>query len=111
MQPRLGEMFHGSVTGVAPHGLYVTLDEPFVEGLVHVASLPGELSFDRERLRLVARRSRAGYRLGDRVEVRLSEVDAVKGWINFELLSHRRAGDSVASSTAASSSARRSHSR
>src|SRR5262249_37700234 len=43
---RVGEVFEGSVTGVARHGLYVTLDGVFAEGLVHVSDLGGRLRFD-----------------------------------------------------------------
>lgn len=85
MAPRVGEEFDGTITGVAPHGCYVTLDAFFVEGLVHVSTLPGYAVFDEKSLALVIRGSQERFRLGDRVRVLVDHVDRVKAWINFSL--------------------------
>ncbi len=42
MRERVGEQFAGRITGVAPFGLFVTLNDLYVEGLVHVSELGGE---------------------------------------------------------------------
>src|SRR5690606_34357325 len=42
MKDRIGETFDGTVTGVTGFGLFVELDEVYVEGLVHVTSLPAD---------------------------------------------------------------------
>ncbi len=86
MAPRVGEEFDGTLTGVARHGFYVTLDEVFVEGLVHVSTLPGYAVFDERAHALVIRGSRERFRLGDRFRVLLDQVDRVKGWINFSMV-------------------------
>ena len=39
MLDKLGEVFDATITGVAAFGVFVTLDEIFVEGLVHVSAL------------------------------------------------------------------------
>jgi ribonuclease R len=83
---RVGEVFDGSVTGVARHGLYVTLDGAFVEGLLHISALDRGLFFDEEAMALVARRSGRGHRLGDRLRVRLAHVDPVRTRIDLALL-------------------------
>ncbi len=86
MAGRVGEVFEGSVTGVARHGLYVTLDGAFVEGLLHISAFGERLSFDEEAMALVARRSGRGHRLGDRLRVRLVAVDPVRTRIDLALL-------------------------
>jgi ribonuclease R len=86
MAGRVGEVFDGSVTGVARHGLYVTLDDAFVEGLLHVSALGERLVFDEEALALVSRRSGRGHRLGDRLRVRLVGVDPVRTRIDLALV-------------------------
>jgi ribonuclease R len=83
---RVGEVFDGSVTGVARHGLYVTLDGAFVEGLLHISALDRGLLYDEEAMALVARRSGRGHRLGDRLRVRLVHVDPVRTRIELALL-------------------------
>src|SRR5262249_61473521 len=83
MAGRVGEVFDGTITGVARHGLYVTLDGAFVEGLVHGWALGGGLRFDEERLVLAAHRSGLRFRLGDRLRVRLVASDPAQGRIDL----------------------------
>lgn len=114
MQPHVGEVHDGTVEGVARHGLYVTLDPFFVEGLVHVSRLPKGLVFDEHRHALRARRGEAGYRLGDRVRVRVDSIDAARGWISYSLAGRNgrpREAQDGAWSSASSSAAIRSQSR
>jgi ribonuclease R len=77
IKDRVGEEFEGVVSGVAPHGVYVGFDEPFVECLCHVSSLgTGDFyEIDKHGLRLVGRRSGASFGLGDRLRVRLDSVN------------------------------------
>jgi len=98
MAERVGREYGGSVSGVAPHGLYVTLDGIFVDGLVHVSRLPGAFAFDERSRSLVARRGSRRFRLGDPLRVRVARVDRVKARIDFELASGRAAAQSSASS-------------
>ena len=81
----VGELHQGTVSGVARHGLYVTLEEWFVEGLVHVSRLPGYFELDERAHALVSRSSRLRHRLGDRVTVRIDAADPVRGRIDFSL--------------------------
>jgi ribonuclease R len=81
----VGETHAGTVSGVARHGLYVTLDAFFVEGLVHSSRLPGRFELDERAHALVARGSRRRFRLGDRLPVRIDASDPVRGRIDFSL--------------------------
>ena len=89
MRERVGDRFEGAVTGVAQHGLYITLDAPFVEGMVSVSRLPGFFDHDPDRHRLVARGSRFQYRVGDRVRVEVISVNAQRGWVDLDLVSEK----------------------
>jgi ribonuclease R len=84
MKPRVGERFDATITRVAKHGFYATLDPFFVEGLVLARDLRGRFELDERGVALV---SRGGERfsLGDRVRVRVDQVDLVRGWIDFAL--------------------------
>ena len=88
MAQHVGGEFEGSVTGVARHGLYVTLDGLLAEGLVHVSRLPGFYHLDERSQALVARGSRRRFRLGDRLRVRVDSVDPIRVHMNFSLASH-----------------------
>ncbi len=42
MRDRIGDRYRGHITGVAPFGVFVTLDDLYVEGMVHVSELGSE---------------------------------------------------------------------
>jgi ribonuclease R len=86
MARHVGEEHTGTVTGVARHGLYVTLDRWFVDGLVHVSTLPEWVELDEASHALVARAGGRRYALGDRYRVLVEQVDPVKAWINFSIV-------------------------
>jgi ribonuclease R len=85
LRDRIGEAFDGTVTRTSRHGLHVTLDPFFVEGLVPVRTLPGAWDYDEEHFAWRARRGGARLRLGDRVRVRVARVDLERAWIDFAL--------------------------
>ncbi len=85
MLDKLGEVFDATITGVAAFGVFVTLDDVFVEGLVHVSALgPDYFHFDPVRHRLRGERSHRSFRLADRMRVRLTKVDLDERRMDFE---------------------------
>ena len=85
MLGKLGEVFDATITGVAAFGVFVTLDDVFVEGLVHVSTLGSDyFHFDPVRHRLAGERSRRSFRLGDRMRVRVASVDPDERRVDFE---------------------------
>ena len=85
MLDKVGEAFDGTITGVVAFGVFVTLDDIFVEGLVHVSALGSDYyHFDPVRHRLSGERSRRTYRLADRVRVRVASVDLDERRVDFE---------------------------
>ena len=84
MQAHTGEVFHGLITGVQSYGFFVELEELLVEGLVHVSSLKDDWYEYRSRQqKLVGRKNRQQYRLGDRVEVQVKSVDYYRQQIDL----------------------------
>ena len=76
MQDHVGEVFEGRVTGVTGFGVFVTLDEYFVDGLVHISELGRDyFQFDPARHMLLGERTGKRYRLADRMRVKLVRVD------------------------------------
>lgn len=87
MQDRIGEEFEGSVSAVVPFGLFVALDDVFVEGLVHISDLGSDyFHFDDAQHALVGERSGERYRLSDRVRIQLVRVNMEASKIDFRLI-------------------------
>ncbi len=85
MESQVGEAFSGVVSGVAPYGLYVRLDNT-AEGLLPVRRLGTEYySLDAELHRLVGQDSGRTWRLGQRVAVVLTLADARRHVLEFRL--------------------------
>ena len=90
MERHLGDEFTGTISGVTSFGLFVLLDEVFVEGLVHVNSMMDDYyAFQESSYRLVGERSRRSFRLGDRLAVRVSRIDKEKRFIDFVMVDSR----------------------
>lgn len=82
----LGEQFPGTVASVVGFGLFVRLNDIYVEGLVHISSLPQDYyHFEPEKQRLKGERSGRSYRLGDGLDVVVARVDLDERNIDFEL--------------------------
>ena len=87
MRDRVGESFDGIITNVTGFGLFVELQNIYVEGLVHVTALHNDYyQFDASRHCLQGERTGKMYRLGDRIQVRVGRVDLDQRKIDFELL-------------------------
>ncbi len=87
MQDRIGEEFYASISSVLPFGIFVALDEVFIEGLVHVSELGADyFHFDEAGHVMVGERTGRRFRLADRVRVQLVRVDLETNKIDFKLL-------------------------
>ncbi len=87
MQDRIGEIFEGSISAVVPFGIFVALDDVFVEGLVHVSELGQDyFHFDEAAHAMVGERTGKRFRLADRVRVQLVRVDLDQNKIDFRLV-------------------------
>ncbi len=86
MQDHVGDEFEGTVSGVTGFGLFVTLDELFIDGLVHISDLGTDyFQFDPQRHLLRGERTGVRYQLGARVKVRVVRVDIESTKIDFVL--------------------------
>lgn len=84
---KVGETFEGTITGVTGFGLFVTLGDIYVEGLVHVTGLKNDYyHFDAARHQLQGEKTGQRYRLGDTIRVSVARVDLDERQIDFELV-------------------------
>jgi ribonuclease R len=76
MQDKVGQSFWGTVAGVTGFGLFMELDDIYIEGLLHVTELGNDyFTFDKARHAMVGEKTNLTYRLGDRIEVKVIRVD------------------------------------
>lgn len=86
MRDHLGSVFTGTVSSVTGFGMFVSLDDLYVEGLVHISELGKDYyHFDAAKHQLLGERTGQRYRLGDRVTVRVVKVDMESTKIDFVL--------------------------
>jgi ribonuclease R len=75
------------VTSATSFGIFVTLDNLYVEGLVHITELGGEyFRFDEARQELRGERTGIRYAIGTRVQIQVSRVDLDGRKIDFRLV-------------------------
>ena len=87
MLERVGEEFGGTISGVKEFGIFVQLDQIFVDGLVHVSALGDDFyHYDPVRIQLEGEHDGQRFRLGDKVRVSVARVDMDQAKINFELV-------------------------
>jgi ribonuclease R len=87
MRDKVGNEYAGIVTGVAPFGLFVELDEIFVQGMVPVATIAGDFwrYHDKEHA-MRGESTNRELRLGDHVKIRVESIDEDRKQIEFRLL-------------------------
>jgi len=87
MRDRLGEEYAGTVSAVTSFGLFVTLTDLYIEGLIHITELGSEyFRFDEVRQELRGERTGTRYAIGTGVRVQVSRVDLDSRRIDFRLM-------------------------
>jgi len=87
VRERTGETFSGSISAVVPFGVFVILDDLYVEGLVHVSELGSEYFHFNEALHeLRGERTGLRFRLAERLTVQVARVDLEARRIDFRLM-------------------------
>ena len=87
MRDQIGEELQGTVSGVTSFGVFVELDEPFVEGLIKVEALGDErFDFDARRMQISGRKSGLTLGLADRVTVEVIGASIIKRKVDLRLV-------------------------
>jgi ribonuclease R len=90
MRDKVGDEFYGVISSVTSFGLFIELNDIYVEGLVHVSELDNDYyHFDAKSHRLVGERTAHIFRLGDPVRIQVVRVDLDERKIDFALLEHQ----------------------
>ena len=90
LNEHVGDIFEGVVSSVVGFGLFIELNGMYVEGLVHITSLPGDYyHHEAAHHRLVGESTRLTFRLGDTVSVKVVRVSLDDRKIDFELVGEK----------------------
>jgi ribonuclease R len=87
MRDKIGQEFNGYISGVLPFGIFVELEDFFIEGLVHLTRLPDDhYQFLEMKHTLIGERRKETFRLGDRVRVRVEAANLERRQVDFGLI-------------------------
>ncbi|PIT08377.1 ribonuclease R [Snodgrassella communis] len=88
MQDKIGEVFSGTISGMANFGLFVTLDNVYIDGMIHISDLGEDyFNFHPELMAIVGERSGIRFKLGDKVMVKVARADLDTSRIDLVLIS------------------------
>jgi ribonuclease R len=86
MRDKVGDVFHGVISGVVPFGLFVELQEYFVEGLIHVTNLRDDrYVYHEDSYSLVGELTHRRFRMGDAVTIQIVKVDVARRQMDLML--------------------------
>ena len=88
MQTLKGATLEGIISGVTDWGIYVELVDNRCEGMVRLADLTDDYyDLDEKGFKVVGRRSKKTYRLGDQVDVQVKSCDLTQRTVTLDLVS------------------------
>ena len=87
MEDKVGYTFGGHVSGLTEWGMYVEIEPTMIEGMVALRDIKSDFfEFDADRYRLVGKRSRVVYNLGDPVRIRVKKTNLEQKLLDYELI-------------------------
>ncbi len=90
MEDKVGQTFRGIVSAVTSFGLFVELEEFFIEGLVHLSALHDDYyRFHEDRLMLVGENKGTVFLIGDQVTVEVVDVNLARRHVDFKLVEEK----------------------
>ena len=88
MRDKVGEVFSGKISGMTSFGIFVTLDDIRIDGLVHISDLGEDyFNFRPEIMAIEGERSGVRFNMGDTVTVKVARADLDTSKIDLTLIS------------------------
>ena len=87
MEDKVGYTFGGHNSGLTEWGMYVEVEPTMIEGMVALRDIRSDFfEFDPDRYRIVGRRSKVVYNLGDPVRIRVKKTNLEQKLLDYELI-------------------------
>jgi ribonuclease R len=84
MADKIGQTFTGTVSAVTSFGIFVELEEFYIEGLIHLSSLHDDYyRFHEDRLMLVGENKGKVFRIGDQLTIQVASVNLPRRHVDF----------------------------
>jgi ribonuclease R len=91
MVDRVGDEFQALIISTAKYGMFVELEEMFIEGLVPIESLPDDrYTYQENTRKIVGQHTRRIFAIGDEVRVLLDRVEPTERRLQFSLVEPER---------------------
>ncbi len=91
MSERIGEVFMGTISGVAEFGIFVEENDTKCEGIVRISDIGNDFYiFEKENYRIIGKNTKKRYTLGDKVKVKVKSVDLERKSIDYELMEEKK---------------------
>ena len=88
VQEHIGDVFEGTISGIAEHGMYVRMNENHCEGMIQMNQIPGDrFYFDQDKFCIRGSKTKKEFNFGDTVTVRVYEVSPRKRQVDLEFVS------------------------
>ena len=76
MRDKIGEIFTATVSGMTAFGLFATLDDIYIDGMIHISDLGQDyFRYRPEIMALEGERTRCRYTIGDKIQVKVAKAD------------------------------------
>ncbi|MCE9585444.1 ribonuclease R [Candidatus Nomurabacteria bacterium] len=86
MSSRIGQTFEGIISGITEWGMYVEEIETKCEGMIRVRDLTDDFYiYNEKKLELLGQKKKKSYKLGDKVKIKVKNVDLEKKTIDYIL--------------------------
>lgn len=87
LQQHVGSVYPGIITAVTNFGIFVELQDIYIEGLVHITALPSDYyHYEQAHHRLVGERTHQWFCLGDALTVQVAAVNLDDRKVDLELV-------------------------
>jgi ribonuclease R len=88
MQDKVGEEYDGRISGFAPYGIYIQVEDPYVSVLLPFEQLDDTFEPDNLGIRLVGARTSKIFTMNDPVRVRIEDVNVQTRDVVGSLVAH-----------------------
>jgi len=91
MAKQIGNEFEGVISGIIPYGFFVRLNKMGVEGMVRISSIDNDYYvYNEKHYSITGRRTKQVFQLGDRVTVRVVQVNKIANEMDLMLINPQK---------------------
>ena len=86
MKDKVGNSYEATISSIRSFGIFITINQYYIDGLVHITTLNGYYRYDESKITLTRETDGQKYRLGQQVSVRIKKVNVLEQTIDLEII-------------------------